>query len=45
MFVRISKGRYKPELHAEVTTRLRNSAESLVPAIKAIDGIAHEATS
>ena len=33
MFVRISKGRYKPELHAEVTARLDASSRSLVPAI------------
>jgi hypothetical protein len=45
MFVRISKGTYNPELHVEVTARLHASAESLVPGIKAIDGIAHEATS
>ena len=38
MFVRISKGRYKPELHAEVTARLSESAKSLVPAIKAMPG-------
>ena len=38
MFVRISKGRYKPELHAEVTTRLIQSAASLVPAIQALPG-------
>ena len=38
MYVRISKGRYKPELHAEVTARLQASAESLVPAIRAMAG-------
>ena len=38
MFVRISKGRYKPELHAEVTRRLAESASSLVPAIRAMPG-------
>ena len=38
MIVRISKGRYKPELHAEVTARLDASAKSLVPAIKALPG-------
>jgi quinol monooxygenase YgiN len=38
MFVRISKGRYKPELHAEVTARLNQSAVTLVPAIEALPG-------
>ena len=38
MFVRISKGRYKPELHAEVTARLAASSPSLVPAIGAMPG-------
>ena len=38
MFVRISKGRYKPELHAEVTARLDASSKSLVPAITAMAG-------
>jgi quinol monooxygenase YgiN len=38
MFVRISKGRYKPELHAEVTARLDASSKSLVPAIRAMPG-------
>ena len=38
MFVRISKGRYKPELHAEVTARLDTSSRSLVPAITAMPG-------
>lgn len=38
MFVRISKGRYKPELHAEVTARLAASSRSLVPAITAMPG-------
>ena len=38
MFVRISKGRYKPELHAEVTARLDASSRSLIPAIAAMPG-------
>jgi quinol monooxygenase YgiN len=38
MFVRISKGRYSPELHAEVTSRLAASSNSLVPAISAMAG-------
>lgn len=38
MIVRISKGRYRPELHAEVTARLDASAKSLVPAITAMKG-------
>jgi quinol monooxygenase YgiN len=38
MFVRISKGRYRPELHTEVTARLSESALTLVPAIKALPG-------
>jgi quinol monooxygenase YgiN len=38
MFVRISKGRYRPELHTEVTVRLKQSAVTLVPAIKALPG-------
>lgn len=38
MFVRISRGRYKPELHAEVTARLNQSSKTLVPAIKALPG-------
>jgi quinol monooxygenase YgiN len=38
MFVRISKGRYKPELHAEVTAHLAASAVTLVPAITALPG-------
>lgn len=38
MFVRISKGHYKPEVHAEVTSRLDASAKTLVPAITAMAG-------
>lgn len=38
MFVRISKGRYKPELHAAVSVRLSESAASLIPAIRALPG-------
>ena len=38
MIVRISKGRYKPELHAEVTARLVASSGTLVPAITALPG-------
>lgn len=38
MFVRISKGSYKPELHGEVTGRLDASSSSLVPAIRAMPG-------
>lgn len=38
MFVRISKGRYKPEPHAEVTAKLDASSRSLVPAITATPG-------
>ena len=38
MFVRISKGRYKPELHTDVTARLDASSRSLVPAITAMPG-------
>lgn len=38
MIVRISKGRYSRELHAEVTARLDRSSETLVPAIRALPG-------
>lgn len=38
MYVRISKGSYRPELHAEVTARLAASAKTLVPAISAMAG-------
>jgi quinol monooxygenase YgiN len=38
MFVRISKGSYAPELHERVTTQLNASAQSLVPAIRALPG-------
>jgi quinol monooxygenase YgiN len=38
MVVRISKGRYRPELHAEVTARLSASATTLVPAIRSMPG-------
>jgi quinol monooxygenase YgiN len=38
MYVRISKGRYAPELHDQVTQRLDASAASLVPAIRALPG-------
>jgi quinol monooxygenase YgiN len=38
MFVRISKGRYKPELHAAVTAQLEASSKSLVPAISGMPG-------
>lgn len=38
MYVRISKGSYRPELHAEVTDRLAASAKTLVPAISAMAG-------
>jgi hypothetical protein len=33
MYIRISKGHYKPELHAEVTARLDASSKRLIPAI------------
>lgn len=38
MFVRISKGKYSPGLHAEVMSRLEASSNSLVPAISAMAG-------
>ena len=38
MFVRISKGSHKPQLHAEVTARLSAAGSSLVPAIQALPG-------
>jgi quinol monooxygenase YgiN len=38
MFVRISKGRYSPELHAAVQARLEASSRSLIPAISAMAG-------
>jgi quinol monooxygenase YgiN len=38
MFIRISKGHYKPHLHAEVTARLDAAAKRLVPAIAAMPG-------
>lgn len=38
MYVRISKGSYSPELHANVSARLNGSSESLVPAIKQLPG-------
>ena len=38
MVVRISRGRYKPKLHNEVTARLNESAASLAPAIQAMPG-------
>jgi hypothetical protein len=41
MYVRISKGRYPPGLHAEVSRRLAESASSLVPAIGRLPGCLH----
>jgi quinol monooxygenase YgiN len=38
MFLRISKGSYKPELHTLVARRLAESAITLVPAINALPG-------
>lgn len=38
MIVRISKGRYRPDLHAEVTSRMNAASDSLVPAIRALPG-------
>jgi quinol monooxygenase YgiN len=38
MHVRISKGHYRPQLHADVTARLEASSKSLVPAIRAMPG-------
>jgi hypothetical protein len=38
MIIRISKGSYRPDLHAEVTQRLARSAATLVPAIQALAG-------
>jgi quinol monooxygenase YgiN len=38
MIVRISKGRYTPELHAEVTARLEAASQNLVPALSAMPG-------
>lgn len=38
MIVRTSRGRYKPDLHAEATARLDHSAVTLVPAIRALPG-------
>ena len=38
MFVRISKGRYKPELHKEVSARLDASSKVLIPAIRQLPG-------
>lgn len=38
MHVRISRGRYRPELHATVTSRLNASSASLIPAIRALPG-------
>jgi hypothetical protein len=41
MVVRISKGRYASERHAEVTARLQASAASLLPAIGRMPGCLH----
>lgn len=38
MYVRISKGSYAPELHAQVNRRLNESSQSLVPAIRKLPG-------
>ncbi len=38
MYVRISRGRYPPGRHAEVTRRLQASSNSLVPAIRELPG-------
>jgi quinol monooxygenase YgiN len=38
MVIRISKGRYKAELHAEVTAHLNASGATLVPAIRTMAG-------
>lgn len=38
MIVRISKGKYAPALHAEVTARMNAAATSLVPAILLLPG-------
>ena len=38
MIVRISRGTYPPEQHAEVTARLDASARALVPAIQQLPG-------
>jgi hypothetical protein len=38
MFLRISKGSYKAELHSLVSRRLAESAIALVPAINALPG-------
>jgi quinol monooxygenase YgiN len=38
MIVRISKGRYAPELHAVVTARLDTAANALISAIRRLPG-------
>ena len=38
MIVRISRGSYPAERHAEVTARLEASAKTLVPAIRQLQG-------
>lgn len=38
MIVRISKGRYAPTLHDEVTRRMDAASVTLVPAIRALPG-------
>lgn len=46
MIIRLSRGRYAPERHAEVSARLAASAATLVPAIRALPGcIAYHAGS
>jgi quinol monooxygenase YgiN len=41
MYVRISKGRYAADRHAEITARLEASAATLVPAIRHMPGCLH----
>jgi quinol monooxygenase YgiN len=38
MIVRISKGKYPPARHTQVTAKLAESARALVPAIKEMEG-------
>jgi hypothetical protein len=39
MIVRISRGRFEPAAYAEIERRLRESATSLIPAIRKLPGV------
>jgi quinol monooxygenase YgiN len=41
MIIRLSRGRYAPALHADVTRRLDAAGATLIPAIKKLPGCLH----